>query len=158
MSSALSPAMAELMSVVASPDDKELASTLITSSMITPSTTHNGLESPKIDVAPRMRIFGAAPKVPETFCTDTPAERPSRPRLISLMPSSLTSEANSWSVAPVKIRLSIFCIPVTTTDAISCALALSMKSMRSASTFFSTGSYPRKETRSTAPEGTFLSV
>ncbi len=52
------------MSVVASPDDKELASTLITSSMITPSTTHNGLESPKIDVAPRMRIFGAAPKVP----------------------------------------------------------------------------------------------
>lgn len=35
--------------------------------MITPSTTHSGLESPKIDVAPRMRILGAAPKVPETF-------------------------------------------------------------------------------------------
>lgn len=73
MSSALSPAMAELMSVVASPDERELASTLITSSMITPSTTQSGLVSPKIDVAPRMRIFGAAPKVPETFCTDTPA-------------------------------------------------------------------------------------
>ena len=29
-------------------------------------------ELPKIDVAPRTRIFGAVPNVPETFCTDTP--------------------------------------------------------------------------------------
>ena len=35
-----------------------------------PSTTHSGFELPKIDVAPRTRILGAVPKVPDTFCTE----------------------------------------------------------------------------------------
>lgn len=100
-----------------------------------------------MDDAPRTRIFGAAPNVPETFCTDTPAERPSRLRLISPTPLSLTSSAMSWSVAPVNIRLSIFCIPVTTTDAISWALGCRSKSMRTSSAFLSEFSYPRNEAR-----------
>ena len=148
--------MAELMSVVASPDERELASTLTTSSMITPSTTHSGFESPKIEVAPRTRILGAAPKVPDTFWTDTPAERPSRPRLISLTPSSRTSAAFSLSVAPVNMRLSIFCIPVTTTSAIWVDEEASWKSIRSESAFFSTGSKPRKEAFRVASAGTFF--
>lgn len=37
-----------------------------------PSTTHSGFELPKIDVAPRTRILGAVPNVPETFWTETP--------------------------------------------------------------------------------------
>ena len=35
-----------------------------------PSTTHSGFELPKIDVAPRTRILGAVPNVPDTFCTE----------------------------------------------------------------------------------------
>ena len=108
--------MAELISVSASPEDKSSGPTSIASSMMTPSTTHNGFELPKIDVAPRTRIFGAVPNVPETFCTDTPAARPSSPRLISGKPSSFTSSADNCLVAPVNRRLSIFCIPVTTTS------------------------------------------
>ena len=67
MSSAFSPAIAEEIKVFASPDDNELASTLAMSSMMTPSTTHNGLDEPKIDVLPRTRILGAVPNVPDTF-------------------------------------------------------------------------------------------
>ena len=115
MSSAFRPAMAEEISVVASPEESASASMSTTSSMITPSTTHSGFELPKMEVAPRTRILGAVPNVPETFWTDTPAERPSRPRLISAIPDSLTSSAMSWSEAPVNRRLSVLVIPVTTT-------------------------------------------
>ncbi|EJX02250.1 hypothetical protein EVA_09643 [gut metagenome] len=38
--------MAEDINVTASPDDKSSAPTSVTSSMITPSTTHKGLELP----------------------------------------------------------------------------------------------------------------
>ena len=68
-----------------------------------------------MEVAPRTLILGDVPNVPDTFCTDTPAALPSRARLISATPSSLTSSALSLLVAPVNRRLSIFCIPVTTT-------------------------------------------
>ncbi len=67
-------------------------------------------------VAPRTRIFGAAPKVPLTFCTETPAARPSSERLTSATPSSLLSLPLIFVVLPVKRRLSIFCMPVTTTS------------------------------------------
>ena len=107
--------MAEEISVVASPDESASASMSTTSSIMMPSTTHSGFELPKIDVAPRTRILGAVPNVPETFWTETPAERPSRPRLMSAMPESFTSSATSWSDAPVKRRLSVLVIPVTTT-------------------------------------------
>ena len=116
MSSAFSPAMALEISVSASPDDRLSASTSVASSMITPSTTQRGLEEPKMDVAPRTRILGAVPKVPLTFCTDTPAARPSSERLISATPSSLASEALILVEAPVNKRLSMVCIPVTTTS------------------------------------------
>ena len=116
MSSALSPAMAFDIRVSASPEDRLSASTSVTSSMITPSTTHRGLEEPKIDVAPRTRIFGAVPNVPLTFCTDTPAARPSSERLISATPSSFASAALILVEAPVNNRLSMVCIPVTTTS------------------------------------------
>ena len=69
-----------------------------------------------MEVAPRTRILGAVPNVPDTFWTDTPAARPSRPRLISAIPLSFTPSASSFVAAPVKRRLSIFCIPVTTTS------------------------------------------
>ncbi len=36
-----------------------------------------------MEVEPRTRIFGAVPKVPDTFCTETPATRPSREREMS---------------------------------------------------------------------------
>ena len=116
ISSGFKPAIAELINVSASPEERSSAPTSMASSMITPSTTHKGLELPYIEVAPRTRILGAVPKVPDTFCTDTPAERPSRPRLISAIPSILMFSAFNWSVAPVNIRLSIRCIPVTTTS------------------------------------------
>ena len=121
MSSAFRPAMAELISVVASPEESASASMSITSSIMTPSTTQRGFELPKIDVAPRTRILGAVPNVPDTFCTETPAERPSRPRLISAIPESFTSSAERRSAAPVKSRLSVLVIPVTTTDSIVCS-------------------------------------
>ncbi len=108
--------MAELMRVTASPEDKLSASTSVTSSIMTPSTTHSGLELPYMEVAPRTRILGAVPKVPDTFWTDTPAARPSSARLISGIPSSLIFSAESFVAAPVNNRLSIFCIPVTTTS------------------------------------------
>ena len=46
MSSAFRPAMALDISVAASPLDNWSASTSVTSSMITPSTTHSGFEEP----------------------------------------------------------------------------------------------------------------
>ena len=119
ISSALSPATAEEISVVASPDDKSSAETSTASSKTTPSTTHNGVELPYIDVAPRTRIFGAVPNVPDTFWTETPAARPSRARLMSGIPSNFVLSASSLVVAPVKSRLSIFCTPVTTTSSIT---------------------------------------
>lgn len=39
------------------------------------------------------RIFGAVPKVPDTFCTETPTERPSNERLTSDTPLSSMSSA-----------------------------------------------------------------
>ena len=115
MSSALRPAIAELRSVVASPELRSSAPTSTTSSWMTPSTTQRGLDEPMIEVAPRTRILGAVPKVPERFCTETPADFPSRPRLISAIPAIFTLSALSLSLAPVKRRLSVATIPVTTT-------------------------------------------
>lgn len=46
MSSELSPAIADEMSVLASPDYKSSASTSVTSSMMTPSTTQSGFDEP----------------------------------------------------------------------------------------------------------------
>lgn len=46
MSSALSPAMADAMSVVASPEERSSASMSTMSYMMTPSTTHSGFELP----------------------------------------------------------------------------------------------------------------
>ena len=116
MSSALRPAMEELMRVSTSPVARASALTSTASSMMTPSTTHSGLLLPKMEVAPRTRILGAVPKVPLTFCTDTPAARPSSERLMSAMPSIFIFSASICTVAPEKRRLSIFCIPVTTTS------------------------------------------
>ena len=132
MSSEFRPAMAELINVMASPDDREFASTLTTSSIMTPSTTQRGLESPKMDVAPLTLILGAVPNVPDTFCTETPADFPSSERLISPTPLILTSTAESWSVAPVKRRLSVVVIPVTTASERSSVLVESTKSTFSA--------------------------
>ena len=129
MSSEFRPAMAELINVVASPDDKELASTF---SIMTPSTTHRGLESPKIEVAPLTLILGAVPNVPDTFCTETPADFPSSERLTSPTPLIFTSTAESWSVAPVKSRLSVVVIPVTTASESISVLVESTKSTFSA--------------------------
>ena len=82
--------------------------------MMTPSTTHSGFDEPKMDVAPRTRIFGAVPNVPETFWTLTPAARPSSDRLTSAMPSIFALEASIFVAAPEKRRLSCWVIPVTT--------------------------------------------
>ena len=68
-----------------------------------------------MEVAPRTRILGAVPNVPDTFWTETPDARPSSARLISGTPSNLAFSASTFAVEPVKSRLSIFCIPVTTT-------------------------------------------
>ena len=46
MSSEFNPAMAELIRVFASPEESWSVLTSATSSMITPSTTHSGLELP----------------------------------------------------------------------------------------------------------------
>ena len=62
------------------------------------------------------RFLGAAPKAPEIFWMDTPAERPSSPLLMSAIPSILTSEAESLSAAPVNNRLFVATISVTTTS------------------------------------------
>ena len=48
---------------------------MIISSCTTPSITHNGFVSPKIEDDPRTVIFGAVPNVPVTFCTVTPAAK-----------------------------------------------------------------------------------
>ena len=69
-----------------------------------------------MDVAPRTRIFGAVPNVPETFWTLTPAARPSSDRLTSAMPSSFALEASNFVAAPEKRRLSCWVMPVTTTS------------------------------------------
>ena len=116
MSSELRPAMAEEISVTASPDDRASALMPTTSSIITPSTTHSGLLDPEMDVAPRTRIFGAVPKVPLTFCTLTPAARPSNERLTSAIPLILALAASIFVVEPVNSRLSVTVIPVTTTS------------------------------------------
>ena len=115
--------MALEISVSASPEDNSSALTSVTSSMITPSTTQRGFDEPKIEVAPRTRIFGAVPNVPDTFCTLTPAARPSREREISAIPSIFADVASIFAVAPVKRRLSVFTIPVTTTSSRSPSLA-----------------------------------
>lgn len=52
-----------------------------------------GLVSPKMEDDPRMVILGAAPKVPVTFCTLTPAALPSSALETSATPSSLISSA-----------------------------------------------------------------
>ena len=117
MSSELRPAIAELIIVTASPDDSSSVLTSVTSSMMTPSTTHRGLEFPRMEVAPRTLIFGAVPKVEDTFWTETPAARPSSDRLISATPLNIISSASSLLDAPVKRRLSMSFIPVETTAA-----------------------------------------
>ena len=69
-----------------------------------------------MEVAPRTCILGAVPNVPDTFCTLTPAERPSNERLMSAMPLIKASLALILSAAPVNIRRSMFDTPVTTTS------------------------------------------
>ena len=69
-----------------------------------------------MDVAPRMRILGDVPKVPLTFCTDTPAACPSSERLMSATPLRRALSASNLSVAPVKRRRSVRVRPVTTTS------------------------------------------
>ena len=59
-----------------------------------------------MEVAPRTRIFGAVPNVPETFCTDTPAARPSREREISAIPLMFASLASTFTAEPVFMRRS----------------------------------------------------
>ena len=67
-----------------------------------------------MEVAPRTRIFGAVPNVPETFCTETPATRPSREREMSAIPFSFASSASTLTEDPEKMRRSTEVIPVTT--------------------------------------------
>ena len=67
-----------------------------------------------MEVAPRTRIFGAVPNVPETFCTDTPAARPSREREISAIPLMFASLASTFTAEPVFMRRSTVYIPFTT--------------------------------------------
>ena len=102
-----------------------------------------------MEVAPRTRILGAVPKVPEIFWMDTPAERPSSPLLMSAMPSILTSEAESLSAAPVNNRLSVATIPVTTTSSSISELACKVIFIVGA-TFTSSLCMPTKETTSCA--------
>ena len=63
----LIPATEEPNRVVGSPLASWSLDTFTTSSNTIPSTTHRGLFSPLIDVAPRTRILGALPKVLDTF-------------------------------------------------------------------------------------------
>ncbi|MNE45097.1 hypothetical protein D3C80_1393660 [compost metagenome] len=86
MSSGFNPATDEPINVAASPLDNCSLEIFTKSSSIIPSTTQRGLLSPFKDDAPRIRIFGAAPKVPETFWTDTPATWPSNILLTSWIP------------------------------------------------------------------------
>ncbi|MNV07129.1 hypothetical protein D3C71_975480 [compost metagenome] len=67
MSSGFSPATEDPNNVLASPVDNASLEILTASSRMTPSITHKGLLSPVNEVAPRTRIFGAAPNVPDTF-------------------------------------------------------------------------------------------
>ncbi|MNK95570.1 hypothetical protein D3C87_1158100 [compost metagenome] len=67
ISSGFKPATEDPNKVLASPVDKASFEILTASSKITPSITHSGLLSPVSEVAPRTRIFGAAPNVPDTF-------------------------------------------------------------------------------------------
>ena len=67
-----------------------------------------------MEVAPRTRIFGAVPKVPETFWTDTPATWPSREREMSAIPASFALSASTLVAEPVLSRRSMVCIPVAT--------------------------------------------
>src|SRR5699024_7274054 len=73
----LIPATEEPRSVFISPVESASLEILTTSSTTTPSITQSGLLSPERDVAPRILSLGAVPKVPDTFCTDTPANCPS---------------------------------------------------------------------------------
>ena len=104
-------------------------------------------------MAPLTLILGAVPKVPETFCTETPADLPSRERLISPSPLMFTSTAESLSVAPVNILLSVVVIPVTTASE-----SISVLSSRVKSTFaaagFTTSLNPRQVASSCEPAGT----
>ena len=103
MSSALMPATEEPSSVVGSPLESWSFDTFTISSSTTPSTTHSGLLSPVIDATPRIRTLGAAPNVPDTFCTDTPAALPSSMRLMSDVPATFRSDAFSLTDEPVKV-------------------------------------------------------
>ncbi len=67
MSSGFNPATEDPNKVLASPVDSASLEILTASSKITPSITQSGLLSPVNEVAPRTRILGAAPKVPDTF-------------------------------------------------------------------------------------------
>ena len=67
-----------------------------------------------MEVAPRTRIFGAVPKVPETFWTETPATWPSREREMSATPASFALSASTFAVEPVISRRSTVCMPVAT--------------------------------------------
>ena len=116
ISSEFKPAIAEEIRVLASPEESWSADTSTTSSMMTPSTTHRGFDDPKIEVAPRTRILGAVPKVPDTFWTLTPAARPSKERLTSAIPSIFAFDASIFVAAPENNLLSCWVIPVTTTS------------------------------------------
>jgi len=94
MSSGFRPATEEPISVAASPVDSASFEMLTTSSRMMPSTTQRGLLSPDREVAPRTRILGAAPNVPETFCTETPATCPSSMREMSGTPLRSASLAD----------------------------------------------------------------
>ncbi len=89
--------------------------------------------------------------MPLTFCTDTPAARPSSERDTSPTPLSRLSSALIFVVAPVKSRLSCVPIPVTTTS--WSWLVSGDISMRigSAVAFFSTGAMPTNEKWSVTP-------
>ena len=93
MSAAFKPATAELKSVLGSPETKSDTDKFTISSCITPSIIQIGLVSPKIEEEPLIVILGAAPKVPVTFCTLTPAALPSKALDTSATPSNLISSA-----------------------------------------------------------------
>ena len=112
------PATEEPSSVVGSPLESWSLEMSTTSSSTMPSTTHSGLLSPLIDVTPRMRTLGAAPNVPETFCTETPATLPSSMRLTSVTPAMFRSSVLSLTDDPVKVCFLMSWNPVTTTASI----------------------------------------
>ena len=97
-----------------------------------------------MEVAPRTRILGAVPKVPETFCTDTPATWPSRERLISAIPLSLALSASTLAVEPVINRRSTCCIPVATAASSTSASSARVK-LTVAATGFRASLKPRLE-------------